>query len=138
MPKPKTIECECCKTVIEFKDAIQCQCCIEEDDNTEEDDTYKHLFCKKCTEICDSCKERGCKKCVTYACCDCGYDMCESCRNTDIKCGCYGECYRCYININRGSEGWPCRECKMWYCDHCRPYDNPCKECGPDSESDEK
>ena len=142
------LKCESCETEIELKDAIRCECCNLYEDDTESvdydddvsvdswDGKKKHLFCKKCTEICDACKERGCKKCVTFACCDCGYDMCIECRNNEFDCGCYGECYRCYVNINRGSEGWPCSDCKMWYCDHCRSYDNPCKSCGPESESE--
>jgi hypothetical protein len=38
--------------------------------------------------------------------------------------------------VNRGSEGWPCGECEKWYCHGCRQGDNPCKECGPESESE--
>jgi len=136
--KNVNVKCKSCETVIELKDAYMCESCIyENEEDTESVETSQYFYCLKCTEICDACKERGCKKCVTFACCDCGYDMCNICRNNDsIDCGCYGECYRCYININRGSEGWPCSECEMWYCDHCRPYDNPCKECGPTSDSE--
>ncbi len=144
----KNVKCESCETEVEFKDAITCECCYLDEDEIESVDynddvsvdswhgKIKHYYCLKCTEICDTCKERGCKKCVTFACCDCGYDMCIECRNENFDCGCYGECYRCYVNINRGSEGWPCSDCKMWYCDHCRSYDNPCKSCGPESESE--
>jgi hypothetical protein len=64
--------------------------------------------------------------------------MCYECRNNEVDCGCYGECYSCGVDVNRGSEGWPCGECEKWYCHGCRQGDNPCKECGPESESEEE
>jgi hypothetical protein len=64
--------------------------------------------------------------------------MCKECRNCDVDCGCYGECFSCGTEVNRGSEGWPCGECEKWYCDDCRRGDNPCKECGPEQESDDE
>ena len=85
--------------------------------------------------MCDACEVRGCKECVEFVCCDCGYDMCQECRNNDEdNCGCYGNCYSCGTDVNRGSEGWPCGECEKWYCRCCRQGDNPCKECGPEPE----
>ncbi len=62
--------------------------------------------------------------------------MCYECRNNEVDCGCYGECYSCGVDVNRGSDGWPCNECEKWYCRGCRDCDNPCKECGPESESE--
>lgn len=155
--KKTTFNCESCKTEYPLEKAIRCKLCnINDDDTSETEDTIeredtsetedtsvdswdgkiKHLFCKKCTLKCDACEERGCKECVEFACCDCGYDMCYECRNNEVDCGCYGHCYCCGVDINRGSEGWPCGECEKWYCDGCRQDDNPCKECGPESESE--
>jgi hypothetical protein len=154
--------CESCKTAHPLEKAIRCELCnindasaseTEEEDNDEdpsaneivaEDDAsvdtwdgkIKHLFCKKCTRKCDACEERGCKECVEFACCDCDYNMCYQCRNNEVDCGCYGECYSCGVDIDRGSDGWPCGECEKWYCRGCRDCDNPCKECGPESESE--
>jgi hypothetical protein len=100
------------------------------------DGKKKHLFCKKCTLKCDACEERGCKDCVEFVCCDCSYNMCYQCINNEIDCGCYGHCYSCGVDVNRGSEGWPCGECEKWYCNGCRQGDNSCKECGPELESE--
>ena len=44
-------------------------------------------------------------KCIELACCDCGYIMCKSCRNSDINCGCYGKCVSCNTDVNRGEDG---------------------------------
>jgi hypothetical protein len=148
--------CESCKTVHPLEKAIRCELCNindasedEEDSSANEivaeDDTsvdtwdgkIKHLFCKKCTRKCDACEERGCKECVEFACCDCDYNMCYECRNNEVDCGCYGECYSCGVDVDRGSDGWPCGECEKWYCRGCRDCDNPCKECGPESEEEE-
>ena len=157
-----TFNCESCKTVHPLEKSIRCELCNREDDASEADDAsaneieaddasedaneiverdswdgkIKHLFCKKCTRKCDACEERGCKECVTFACCDCDYNMCYECRNNEVDCGCYGECYSCGVDIDRGSDGWPCGECEKWYCRGCRDCDNPCKECGPESESE--
>jgi hypothetical protein len=139
--------CESCKTVHPLEKAIRCELCnIDEDPSEAEDDAsvdswdgkIKHLFCKKCTLKCDACEEGGCKECVEFVCCDCGYNMCYECRNNEVDCGCYGECYSCGVDVNRGSEGWPCGECEKWYCHGCRQCDNPCKECGPESEEEEE
>ena len=141
-----TFNCESCKTVHPLEKAIRCELCNREDeDPSEEDDDasvdtwdgkIKHLFCKKCSRKCDACDERGCKECVEFACCDCDYNMCYQCRNNEVDCGCYGECYSCGVDVDRGSDGWPCGECEKWYCRGCRQGDNPCKECGPGSESE--
>jgi hypothetical protein len=165
-PKPeKEVEkveeffnCESCKTVHPLEKAIRCELCNINDASEDEEDSsaseaeanekeestsidswdgkIKHLFCKKCTRKCDACEERGCKECVEFACCDCDYNMCYECRNNEVDCGCYGECYSCGVDVDRGSDGWPCGECEKWYCRGCRDCDNPCKECGPESESE--
>jgi hypothetical protein len=157
--EPKTtFNCESCKTVHPLEKAIRCELCNREDEDEDEDEDasaneiaddasetesrdswdgkIKHLFCKKCTRKCDACEERGCKECVTFACCDCDYNMCYECRNNEVDCGCYGHCYSCGTDIDRGSDGWPCGECEKWYCHGCRDCDNSCKECGPESESE--
>ena len=158
-----TFKCESCEKVHPLEKAIRCELCNindesassedeeaedssasakEEDEIVEKasldswDGKIKHLFCKKCTRKCDACEERGCKECVTFACCDCDYNMCYECRNNEVDCGCYGHCYSCGTDIDRGSDGWPCGECEKWYCHGCRDCDNPCKECGPESESE--
>ena len=152
--------CESCKTVHPLEKAIRCELCNREEEDEDEDEDedasaneiaddasetesrdswdskIKHLFCKKCTRKCDACEERGCKECVEFACCDCDYNMCYECRNNEVDCGCYGECYSCGVDVDRGSDGWPCGECEKWYCRGCRDCDNPCKECGPESESE--
>ena len=159
-----TFNCESCKTTHPLEKAIRCELCnindesaseSEEGESEEDEDEdgsleaeeksldswdgkIKHLFCKKCTLKCDACEERGCRECVEFVCCDCGYNMCYECRNNEVDCGCYGECYSCGVDINRGSEGWPCGECEKWYCRGCIRGDNPCKECGPESESEEE
>ena len=64
--------------------------------------------------------------------------MCIECRNNDnIDCGCYGHCYSCGDDIDRGGDGWSCGECEKWYCRYCRKCDNPCKECGPEPDEEE-
>ena len=143
-----TFNCESCKTEYPLEKAIRCELCNKEDEDPSEaeddvsvdiwDGKIKHLFCTKCTLKCDACEVRGCKECVEFVCCDCGYDMCYECINNEVDCGCYSECYSCGVDINRGSEGWPCGECYKWYCHSCRQSDNPCKECGPESESEEE
>ena len=153
-----TFKCESCEKVHPLEKAIRCELCNINDESASEDEAVasleeeaneiveeerdswdgkiKHLFCKKCTRKCDACDERGCKECVTFACCDCDYNMCYQCRNNEVDCGCYGECYSCGVDIDRGSDGWPCGECEKWYCHGCRDCDNPCKECGPESEEE--
>ena len=165
-PVKTTFNCESCKTVHPLEKAIRCELCNINDEDKDEDEAVasldddedeavasldddevsvdswdgkiKHLFCKKCTLKCDACEVRGCKECVEFVCCDCGYNMCYECRNNEVDCGCYGHCCSCGVDVNRGSDGWPCGECDKWYCRGCRDCDNPCKEFGPESESDEE
>lgn len=136
--------CSKCKEKILLEIAIRCKLCNREDDsdtdNTSENEVDRdswdgkkiHLFCKECTLECNACEEIGCNKCVTFTCCDCGYNMCKECRdNDDILCGCYGECYTCGTDVDRGEHGWPCGECEKWYCHNCRDAtENRCEECG--------
>ena len=138
-------KCEGCKKEILLSAAIPCEWCYRELEKGlgftlgyRPDDKEEPLFCKKCTLKCDACNIRGCKECVEFVCCDCDYNMCKECRNSDVDCGCYGECYSCGRDVNRGSEGWPCGECEKWYCNNCRRDDNSCKECGPEQESDDE
>jgi hypothetical protein len=136
-------KCEGCKKEILLSAAIPCEWCYREIEEKlgftlgyRPDDKEEPLFCKKCTLKCDACNIRGCKECVEFVCCDCDYNMCIECRNSEVDCGCYGECYSCGRDVNRGSEGWPCGECEKWYCNNCRRDDNSCKECGPELESE--
>jgi hypothetical protein len=71
-------------------------------------------------------------------CCDCSVSMCNDCRNSDSLCGCYGRCFGCNREVNRGSDGWPCSECDRWGCDTCRSNTTDCKGCNPDLEDDDE
>ena len=86
---------------------------------------------------CDRCKVIGCSECVKTECCDCSIQMCRACSDVDDgMCDCYGKCNTCGTDVSRGS-GWPCSECRIWNCRDCKKSDkNPCKECGPESESE--
>jgi len=80
----------------------------DDDDNDDDDDKSIDvlLFCKKCTNKCHSCDVRGCRKCIDVVCCDCCVSMCYKCRNNGKSlCGCYGKCYTCDFDLNRGSDG---------------------------------
>ena len=145
--KAPTCVCEDCKKEIPIEKAVSCEICNREDDNVENDavkckylqkSNEPVLYCKRCTDTCFICEMVGCSKCVNTVCCDCGVSMCDECRSCDNICRCYGKCYTCRRNINRGSEGWPCDECGKWYCRDCRRGENPCKECGPEEESEEE
>jgi hypothetical protein len=137
--KIEVLKCNSCETQLTLETAISCDLCDREDDNDGwDEDKISPLFCKKCTDLCNACEVRGCKKCVTFACCDCGYDMCYNCRYDEIDCGCYGHCYSCGMDVNRGEDGWPCGECEKWYCCNCIQGNNPCKECGPEEEEEEE
>ena len=144
-PNPITNNCESCDEKIQLADAIICKLCNEDYDSDDDEDDVpsenkesQHLFCKKCTRRCFVCNVRGCTDCIEVVCCDCGERMCTDCRNGDDLCGCYGNCYSCGTEVNRGSEGWPCNDCDKWYCDGCRQGDNPCPECGPGEDSEEE
>jgi hypothetical protein len=151
-------ECKSCQTKFESeKKAIHCRWCDgweEDDDETSEgsncceatkgsdsDQSTSNatsFYCRKCTRRCWHCEVRGCLECVDVVCCDCCVRMCMDCANNDILCGCYGECYCCGRDINRGANGWPCNDCDKWYCDGCRYGDNDCQECNPRETSDEE
>lgn len=128
--------CSNCKKEVTLSLMFECKVC-----NREEDTKIKEpplLFCKQCTRKCYGCDERGCKNCVEIVCCDCSVSMCEECRNNETQCGCYGKCFWCGRDVNRGSDGWPCYECDRWGCWDCRRYNNGCKECNPNYESEEE
>ena len=123
--------------------AIHCRWCDgwekdDEDDDDEDIDplTAKSFYCRSCTRKCWHCEVRGCRDCVNTVCCDCSVSMCDDCRNSDILCGCYGECYSCGREVDRGSDGWPCDDCDKWYCRGCRYGDNDCQECNPHESSE--
>ena len=131
------------------KPAIHCRWCDgwEEDDSSEGSDEETSdccnatkerkktsFYCRSCTRRCWHCETRGCIECVDVVCCDCCVSMCKDCANTDILCGCYGECYSCGRDVNRGADGWPCNDCDKWYCSGCRYGDNECEECNPHDE----
>jgi hypothetical protein len=129
--------------------AIHCRWCDGWEKDDEDDDyaegnandplTAKSFYCRSCTRKCWHCEVRGCRDCVNTVCCDCSVSMCDDCRNSDILCGCYGECYSCGREVDRGSDGWPCDDCDKWYCRGCRYGDNDCQECNPrDEESSDE
>jgi len=86
---------------------------------------------------CKFCSAEGCSECVSYICSDCSVECCNDCHTADdyTHCDCYGKCSSCGIEVNRGENGWPCCECREWYCDKCRRKTN-CKECKCVSEND--
>ncbi len=99
--------------------------------------------CKNCNEVkaeddkrlkCHSCTKLGCRKCIKTVCCDCCVSMCEKCSDdSEIECGCYGNCTSCGSDVNRGTHGWPCRKCNKWLCDNDECHiKNKCKECKND------
>jgi hypothetical protein len=154
----ETCLCDNCNKKILVKKAISCEICnredddedineeLEEDEEEEEEDENavlkkpkeQMLYCKRCIDMCFVCEMNGCSECVETVCCDCGVSMCDECRNSDELCGCYGNCSTCGRDVNRGSDGWPCGECEIWYCnDCCRSGENTCKECGPDESEEE-
>ena len=143
--EPEPLLCMSCNTNITTETAIPCEWCdiyIEKGCVLTLESLIERnvppLFCKKCTLQCDSCLVSGCKECVEVVCCDCDDNMCKDCRdNINILCGCNGKCYTCNIDVHRGSEGWPCGECKVWYCDDCRRGENLCKECGPNEDKEQ-
>ena len=156
----QTCKCKGCeKEIANAKQAIHCRWCDgweEDDDETsfgsdcceatkgsDSDQSTSNatsFYCRKCTRRCWHCETRGCIECVDVVCCDCCVRMCMDCANSDILCGCYGECHCCGRDINRGANGWPCNDCDKWYCDGCRYGDNDCQECNPhdDEESEEE
>jgi hypothetical protein len=139
-------ECKSCQKKIEHNcslintRAFHCRWCDGwEEDDTSDDETSEgskktSFYCRFCTRKCWNCKVRGCEDCVDVVCCDCCVRMCSDCRNSDVLCGCYGECCCCGRDINRGSDGWPCNDCNKWYCGSCRYDDNDCQECNPRSD----
>ena len=139
-------ECKSCQKKIEHNcslintRAFHCRWCDgwEEDDTSDDEHEKTSFYCRFCTRKCWNCKVRGCEDCVDVVCCDCCVRMCSDCRNSDVLCGCYGECCCCGRDVNRGSDGWPCNDCNKWYCGSCRYDDNDCQECNPRSDESEE
>ena len=125
-----TTECCNCNKSFPIEKTFECEICNKEDDSDEEEIKEPKMICKSCSNECFVCELRGCKECLRTVCCDCSVSMCQECRNGDDLCGCYGKCYWCNREVDRGSDGWPCDECDRWGCRSCR-IDNGCKECDP-------
>jgi hypothetical protein len=132
-----TTECCNCKKSFPTENIFECELCNKEDDSDEEEIKEPKMVCKSCSNECFICELRGCKECLRTVCCDCSVSMCQECRNGDDLCGCYGKCYWCNREVDRGSDGWPCDECDRWGCNDCR-HGNGCKECDPNYESEEE
>jgi hypothetical protein len=148
-----TTVCNNCNKCVPLKKLFECAFCRKDEDTDDEDivetevkDIIKTetkdkvetktedppiMFCRNCSDECFGCEERGCEECIEIVCCDCGVHMCNDCRNNETLCGCYGKCFWCGREVNRGSDGWPCWECDRWGCYDCRLGDNDCKECNP-------
>jgi len=87
---------------------------------------------------CYHCHASVCDNCIVKdVCCDCEVFLCKICyesKSGESICGCYGSCNSCGADVDRGSDGWPCYECKKWYCKECKRMPqfnkwNKCKEC---------
>ncbi len=77
-----------------------------------------------------------CFKCNAYdkdlktVCSDCSATLCSKCEiDDDVLCGCYGKCDECGCDVNRGSDGWRCMDCRKWLCDDCKDS-SECARCG--------
>ena len=143
--KQHPTECKSCQTKFDAnKKAIHCRWCDKwEKDEDCDYDAYEDVdpitfYCRPCTRKCWYCELRGCEDCVKIVCCDCSVRMCTECANSDVLCGCYGKCYSCGCDVDRGSDGWPCGECDKWFCGDCRYCDNECQECNPREESSDE
>ena len=139
-----TTSCNNCKNCIPLKKLFECAFCKKDEDEDEDKDIVEVkdlvedvkpetpiMFCRNCSDECFGCEERGCEECIEIVCCDCGVHMCNDCRNNETQCGCYGKCFWCGREVNRGSDGRPCWECDRWGCYDCRLGYNDCKECNP-------
>ena len=63
-------------------------------------------------------------------CSDCSATLCSKCEiDDDVLCGCYGKCDSCECDVNRGSDGWPCMDCREWLCNDCK-NSSECDRCG--------
>jgi hypothetical protein len=130
-----TTECDNCKKSFPPEKIFECEFCNKIDDSDEDSDEEEikeptQMLCEWCSRECFICESRGCRECVNTVCCDCSVSMCKECRNGDDLCGCYGKCYWCNRDVDRGSDGWPCDECNRWGCHDCR-LGNGCRECDP-------
>ena len=146
-----TTACNNCKKCVPLKKLFECAFCKKDEDTDDEDEDLIEvkdlvedvkpetpiMFCRNCSDECFGCEDRGCEECIEIVCCDCGVHMCNDCRNNETQCGCYGKCFWCGREINRGSDGWPCWECDRWGCYDCRLGYNDCKECNPNAEEED-
>lgn len=78
-------------------------------------------YCFNC-DLYDEKMETVCSDCSATLCSKCEYDE-------DVLCGCYGKCYSCDCDVNRGSDGWPCISCREWLCNDCK-NSSECRRCG--------
>jgi len=63
-------------------------------------------------------------------CSDCSVALCSKCEtDDDVLCGCYGKCDACNCDVNRGSDGWSCMDCREWLCNDCK-NSSECRRCG--------
>lgn len=63
-------------------------------------------------------------------CSDCSATLCSKCEiDDDVLCGCYGKCDECGCDVNRGSDGWRCMDCREWLCNDCK-NSSECARCG--------
>ncbi len=96
--------------------------------------------CNNCKEVieehhnrlhCYNCSSSGCEKCYEMVCNDCSVNMCKECSyDSEINCGCYGNCFKCGKEICKKGSGYECGECGKWYCDKKACHiTNKCKEC---------
>ena len=110
----------------------------EESEELESEITCSHA--DSILKYCDSCDQLGCNKCIKVVCSDCCLVMCTNCTyNDDILCGCYGTCYNCETDVNRGEHGWPCSTCNRWFCSKECHRQNNCRDCeDSEEESEEK
>ncbi len=135
----KTTYCnKCKKELLSIEHAIECQFCIERliDENEEKSDgencpvIQPMLYCYCCSTTCYDCNEKGCIKCIESACSDCCESMCSNCIFWgESNCGCYGKCTICNTAVDRGTNGWPCNDCRQWLCSRCETRNN-CRSCG--------
>ena len=79
--------------------------------------------CNNCKEVieenhkkinCHQCESSGCRKCFEMVCNDCSVIMCKECSyDSEIKCGCYGNCCKCGDEISKNGSGNECYKCVM-------------------------
>ena len=106
-----TTECGNCKKSFPIEKMFECEFCNKTDDSDEDSDKEeikepKISLCKRCSDECFVCELRGCDECLRTVCCDCSVSMCKECENGDDLCGCYGNCYWCDRDVDRGTKAY--------------------------------